>query len=216
MGFSSPEFVAIAPRLYQVLVSIFYDYFFLLVCRLYDPSASVRDILLVNYLSWPSLTYLSRTVVNASETFLILVAFYFWRKRDQDWRYDWVSRLVTVFCFVVRGTSVMVWMVIWPYELLTMKGGLKQRAVFVGKSLLTVSAMLGASVLSTYIWTGKLQLVEWNFFYVTHSSNIVQPVHEMGRVIRDLSVSHVLCRSGSIAVGWMASLVYQWNSFNLQ
>ncbi len=50
-----------------------------------------------------------------------------------------------------------------------MKGSLQQRAVFVLRNVVTVLLMPVCSVGFTYWFTGRAELVEYNFFYVNMS-----------------------------------------------
>ena len=126
-----------APKLLQVLIATCFDLFLLKINQLYNPATTLK-MLILNYLSWFSLSMMSRTYVNSFETLLTLIAFYFWNLRIENRKYDLVSRAIAIFNFVVRGTSVMFWAVVWPYELLTMKGTLWDRTKFILKNLLTM------------------------------------------------------------------------------
>lgn len=80
---------------------------------------------------------------------------------------DLLSRLVAVVCFAIRGTSLLFWAVVWPYELFTMKGGFVERAAFIGKNVLTLTAMVAVSAMFAYWWYGQVHFIEFNFLYVS-------------------------------------------------
>lgn len=95
-----------------------------------------------------------------------MVGFYLWNIRKKVWWADGVSRLLAIINFVLRGTSVLFWAVVWPYELFTMKGSLLDRLKFIVKNALTVAGMVGCSLLFAYWWYGSWQSIEYNFYYV--------------------------------------------------
>lgn len=84
------------------------------------------------------MTFISRTYVNATEAMLTLVAYYYWVRRAENRWNDVLSRSIVIFGFVLRGTSIMFWAIVWPYELFTMRGTLVERAKFIAKNALTL------------------------------------------------------------------------------
>jgi hypothetical protein len=165
LGLDNTDWIVYAPRLYQSLVSAIFDYFLLKLNNLYNPGTN-WVIILLNYTSWFSLAIMSRTCINSSEVMLLLVGFYLWNIRTKVWWADNLSRLLAIFNFVLRGTSVLFWAVVWPYELLSMKGSLFDRFKFLVKNGFTVVAMVGSSLLFAYWWYGSWQFIEYNFYYV--------------------------------------------------
>jgi hypothetical protein len=77
----------------------------------------------------------------------------------------------------------MVWVVIWPYELLTMGGTIQAKIKFIFKNLLTLVMMLALSITISYWWYGSLQLIEYNFVYVME---LVYAVQHYSKMVRDL------------------------------
>jgi hypothetical protein len=56
--------------------------------------------------------------VNSAEVVITLAAFYFWIRKDEDKKYDIYSRLFASLGFVVRGTSVIFWIIVWVKTIL--------------------------------------------------------------------------------------------------
>jgi len=66
--------------------------------------------------------------------------------------------------FAMRPTSLFLWVIIWPYELLTIK---KDRFWFIGKNALQ---LLGNGLFSGVVgswWYGKWTWIDYNFFKVS-------------------------------------------------
>ncbi len=73
---------------------------------------------------------LSRTYINSFECVLISISFYYWqlqysqniaeikmgKKIQVISRKDMISRIVVLIAYVARPTSLIPWMVIWPFE----------------------------------------------------------------------------------------------------
>lgn len=83
LGIHSPDSLVLGPKLCQSVVGALYDLFLVLLSEFYMPG-SAPQMILVNYTSWASLTFMSRTFVNSTETLLILVAFYLWNRRNDN------------------------------------------------------------------------------------------------------------------------------------
>jgi hypothetical protein len=105
--------------------------------KLYNPGTT-KIVLLLNYICWGTMTLISRTYINATEAMLTLVAYYLWVRRAENKKNDLISRIIVIFGFVMRGTSIMFWAIVWPYELFTMRGDLLDRAKFIFKNILTL------------------------------------------------------------------------------
>lgn len=150
-----------APRFYQIIISALFDFFLVLLADQYQ-SHSALKITLINYTSWASLTFMSRTLINSTEATLTLISFYLWTRRNEHEngrKFDVISRALVVLSYTMRSTVVLFWAVVWPYELITMKGGLLDRVAFIAKNVLTVALMLGASIGFAYWWHGNLQFI---------------------------------------------------------
>lgn len=72
---------------------------------------------------------MNRTYINSIETCLTVISFYYWLIRDKGQRYDILNRILVGLNFIIRTTSLLLWAVIWPYELITMKAN-KIRFIF--------------------------------------------------------------------------------------
>lgn len=129
--------IVYAPKFVQLVIASLFDCFLIKLNHLYNPKTTLK-LLILNYTSWFSLTMMSRVYINSFETLITLAAFYFWNLRHSNPRLDHLSRALAILNFVVRGTSVMFWAIIWPYELFTMPGSLKHRIFFIAKNILTM------------------------------------------------------------------------------
>ena len=76
---------------------------------------------------------------------------------------DLISRIVVLLCFMMRSTSIILWIAIWPYELFTLKTG---RIKFILKNMVQMYIivlyrvlMLGSSILFNSYWYGKFVCV---------------------------------------------------------
>ena len=137
LGLDDTILIVYAPKLLQILVASTFDYFLIKINTIYNPGTTWK-LLVINYTSWFSLTIISRSYIQSFEATLTLIAFYAWNLRKIYWKMDYLSRSIVVMSFVVRSTCIMFWAVIWPYELFTMKGTLKDRALFILKNIITV------------------------------------------------------------------------------
>lgn len=102
----------------QILLGCVCDWFLLKIMREYTKNISYLTYvcLLTN---WYYFSSMNRTYINSAETCLTMAAFYFWVTRKQAKWNDLISRMIVVLCFVTRPTSIIVWAIVWPYELVT-------------------------------------------------------------------------------------------------
>lgn len=126
-----------APTVYQIIVASTFDWYLIKLNSIYNPQTT-KTVLLLNYICWATMTLISRTYINSTEALLTLIAYYYWMKRAEKPQNDLISRAIVVFAFVMRGTSLMFWAIVWPYELFTMRGTLMERFKFILKNLLTM------------------------------------------------------------------------------
>lgn len=159
------DWIAIAPRLYQFIIACLHDIFLLKLNRIVNGPKMEWQVLLLSYTSYVSVIYYGATIINNTECVLTLIAFYLWQRRFEGYN-DIISRLVVLFTFCLRGTSIMFWVIVWPYELLSMPGDLTARVRFIIKNLVWVATMVLSSVFLSYLYYGKPYFVEYNFFYV--------------------------------------------------
>jgi hypothetical protein len=116
----------------QLLLSLCCDYFLLKTAAHYVRSISTTVCLLL-LTNWYYFSMLNRIYINSAETCLSVISFYFWTTREENKVNDYISRLFVVINFSLRPTSLFMWAVIWPYELLTKKSG---KIMFVLKNAL--------------------------------------------------------------------------------
>lgn len=153
-----------APRFFQFIVGAIYDIVLIKLNEIYNPGTE-SIMVLVSLTNWYGTALMSRSLVNSMEAMLTLVAFYLWNRRSLANNDLW-SRLLVILCFCMRPTSLFFWVVVWPYELLTMKGSWGDRIRFVGKNILTLLVMVATSLMVARWWFGSWQFVEYNFVYV--------------------------------------------------
>lgn len=112
----------------QMLLSILCDYFLLRTAAHYVKNISFL-VSLCLLTQWYYFAMLNRTYINSAETCLAVISFYFWTTRENSKINDYISRLLVVINFCERPSSLFLWAVIWPYELLTKPTG-KIRFIF--------------------------------------------------------------------------------------
>ena len=112
----------IAPKIMQILLSIICDYFLIKTASYYVKNISYFVCLLL-LTNWYYFSMLNRIYINSAETCLATISFYFWATREQHKMNDYISRFFVMVNFSLRPTSLFMWVVIWPYELLTKKDG---------------------------------------------------------------------------------------------
>ncbi len=56
-----------------------------------------------------------RASTNSAQALCVVIAFYFWLKREDDPKNDIISRVFTVIGFMSRLTTILTWAIIWPY-----------------------------------------------------------------------------------------------------
>ena len=111
----------------QLLLSTTCDYFLIKTAEHYLRRVSFGVVLSI-LTNWYYFSMLNRIYINSAETCLAVTAFYFWTARQEHHFNDLVSRLVVVLNFSLRPTSLFLWVVIWPYELLLHK---KRKLAFI-------------------------------------------------------------------------------------
>ena len=52
-----------------------------------------------------------------------MISFYLWFTREEGKYRDLVNRILVTITFAMRPTSLVIWGIIWPYELFTKKSG---------------------------------------------------------------------------------------------
>lgn len=72
--------------------------------------------------NWFYLASMSRMLINSFETCLTVLSFWLWVNRRHQ-GYDIASRIVVGVAYIGRPTSIIPWMIIWPYELMTKREG---------------------------------------------------------------------------------------------
>ena len=117
----------------QILLALLCDWYLLNTASLYQPDLSSGWLLLLTT-NWYYFSTLNRTYSNSAETALLVIAFYYWLRRGQKTRYDLISRVIVGVSFVVRPTSIIPWVVIWPYEMIRHPN----KVTFVLKNVLNV------------------------------------------------------------------------------
>lgn len=90
-----------------------------------------------------------------------MIAFYFWLVREEATINDYISRGLVIVNFSLRPTSLFVWAVVWPYELLTKKEG---KILFIFKNGVQLVLTAIFSIIVGSWWYGKLIWVDYNFF----------------------------------------------------
>lgn len=104
----------------QILLAILCDWFLLKIASVYTRKITLTTCLLI-LSNWFYFSMMNRTYINSIETCLAVISYYFWLIRDRGQKYDFFSRILVGLNFIIRTTSILLWAVIWPYELITMK-----------------------------------------------------------------------------------------------
>jgi hypothetical protein len=116
----------------QVFIAMLCDWFLLKVALVYTKRLTfITSILILS--NWFYFAMMNRTYINSIETCLTVVAYYLWLNREKGKKYDLLSRIIVGLNFIIRTTSIIVWAVIWPLELVTMK---TNRIKFIIKNVL--------------------------------------------------------------------------------
>jgi hypothetical protein len=106
----------------QMILSLLCDYFLLRTAAHYVKNISTT-VCLCMLTNWYYFSMLNRIYSNSVETCLAVISFYFWATREERKINDYISRFLVVINFSLRPTSLFLWALIWPYELLTKKTG---------------------------------------------------------------------------------------------
>jgi hypothetical protein len=67
-----------------------------------------------------------------------MIAFYLWAKRSENSNYDNYSRGLVILNFAIRGTSILLWTIIWPYQLIKEYKNIKCVSKLLLKNILTM------------------------------------------------------------------------------
>lgn len=116
----------------QILLAILCDWFLLKIASGYTKKMRLATCLLI-LSNWFYFSMMNRTYINSIETCLAVISYYFWLIRDRGQKYDILSRIIVGLNFIIRTTSILLWAVIWPYELITIKSN---RPRFIFKNLI--------------------------------------------------------------------------------
>ena len=81
---------------------------------------------------------MTRVSADSISVVLVIAGFYYWLLRNQNKYNDLMSRVLSIIGFMTKFTTIFIWGIIWPYELLTMKGSLIDRIKFIIKNIITV------------------------------------------------------------------------------
>lgn len=108
--------VEVGPKLMQGLVSGAGDFFLWKIVNFYYGEISWFGVAVV-FCNWFYAGMLSRMYANSFETALTIIAFYLWISRKDNQQNDYLSRLIVIVAYVSRPTSILLWALIWPYEL---------------------------------------------------------------------------------------------------
>lgn len=159
----------IAPKVMQLFLSLLCDWYLLKTVTYYVRSVSYL-VCLCLLTNWYYFSMLNRIYINSAETCLGLIAFYYWTTRKEHAMNDYMSRLIVILNFSLRPTSLFLWVVIWPYELLTKKEG---KMKFIFKNALQLIAIGLFSFLVGSLWYNKWIWIDYNFFKVKVFSIVV-------------------------------------------
>ena len=106
----------------QILLSVVCD-----VCLIKTANYYVKNIpfwiSLLILTNWYYFALLNRTYLNSAETCLTVISFYLWLTRKENKCNDFISRILVTISFAIRPTSIIMWAIVWPYELFTKKSG---------------------------------------------------------------------------------------------
>ena len=109
-------------------------------------------------------------------TILTIILYYYELSiRNNNKKYDYISRLFAIINFIARPTSIIPLTFLWPYRLFTMSGKFADRVKFFFLNVFTVLLMIATSILVDSLYYKKFTWSAWNFFqfnYVEKGSNL--------------------------------------------
>ena len=112
----------IAPKFMQMLLSVVCDVYLIKTANYYVKNIPYWISLLI-LTNWYYFASLNRTYLNSAQTCLTIISFYLWLTRTENKYNDLISRILVTISFSIRPTSIILWAIVWPYELFTKKSG---------------------------------------------------------------------------------------------
>ena len=131
-----PESYAVyGPKVMHTIITAFGDIYLIKIIQHYYPhlltrhisrSSNIKTLLFFFGFSYGWTCTQSRTYFNSFETTMTVIAFYYWLKsinkeiifHSKYISTDLISRFIVVLCYISRPTSLILWAIVWPYELI--------------------------------------------------------------------------------------------------
>ncbi|CAD8091906.1 unnamed protein product [Paramecium primaurelia] len=164
LNLDHPQIIAYGPRILQCAISAIYDIYLIKLLTL-EGIRNKLYIILVNYTLWFSLNCFSKTLINTFETILFTLALYHWVQYLQTNRNknNLLCRLLVIVNVMARQSSIIPWIFIWPYHLLTAKTNLKGRFQILVINGITLILLIILSISVDSLYHGKLTSTFYNF-----------------------------------------------------
>lgn len=103
----------------QTGLAVFADYYLIKTLKYIYHTVTPLMLIFV-FSNWYYASCLSRTYNNSFETCLTIISFYFWisnSRQGENNAKDLINRMIVTISYVSRPTSIMLWTILWPYEL---------------------------------------------------------------------------------------------------
>ncbi|EGR31251.1 plasmid maintenance protein, putative, partial [Ichthyophthirius multifiliis] len=181
-GLDYPLLIVYLPRLLSAFIASLHDFYLLKLAQIHFGKIYVVPVMIFNFTNWFSLFAYPRLIINSLESTLFIISLYYYKLSFQisNIKYDYISRLLVIVNFIMRPTSIIPFVFIWPFKLFTMYGDMRKKIKYFFLNVQTLLLMLTFSIIFDILYFQKFTWTVLNFFIfnVVKNFSIIYGTHD--------------------------------------